>query len=51
MARAWLDAAADLGVRVVHPSTFMNRLEVAATNFGVFLPDFGNVAGMPYVPL
>ncbi|HEY2589849.1 MAG TPA: hypothetical protein VGI81_29160 [Tepidisphaeraceae bacterium] len=45
MAQAWLEAAGDLGIRVVHPFSFTNRLGVRATTVGVHLPDFGAPAG------
>lgn len=45
MAQAWLEAAADLGIRVQHPFTFTNRSGVTATTQGVYLPDFGSRAG------
>ena len=45
MARAWLDAAEDLGIRARHPFTFTTKSGVAATTSGVYLPDFGAPAG------
>jgi hypothetical protein len=45
MARAWLDAAEDLGIRVKHPFTFTTTSGVSATTIGVYLPDFGAPAG------
>lgn len=42
MAQAWLDAAADLGIRVVHPFTFKTKAGIMATTVGVYLPDFGS---------
>jgi hypothetical protein len=45
MAHAWLEAGADLGIRVVHPFTFTNRIGIPATTAGVYLPDFGAPAG------
>ena len=44
-AKAWLDAGNDLGIRVVHPFTFTNRIGATATTAGVYLPDFGAPAG------
>ena len=44
-AAAWLEAASDLGLRVVHPFSFTSTDGKAATTVGVFLPDFG-FAGM-----
>jgi hypothetical protein len=46
MARSWLDAAADLGIRVVHPFRFTTASAVTAETVGVFLPDFGSRNGM-----
>ena len=46
MAQAWLDAAEDLGIRVVHPYRFVTRSGVSAMTVGVFLPDFGAPEGM-----
>ena len=45
MARAWLDAAEDLGIRVSHPFTFTTKGGISATTSGVFLPDFGAPVG------
>lgn len=45
MAQAWLDAADDLRIRVMHPFTFTNGAGQEATTVGVFLPDFGSTAG------
>ena len=45
MAQAWLDAATDLGIRVVPPFTFKTKSGVTAVTKGVFLPDFGSPAG------
>jgi hypothetical protein len=45
MAKAWLEAGADLGIRVVHPFTFTNRTGASATTVGVYLPDFGAPSG------
>jgi len=45
MARAWLDAADDLGIRVIHPFSFTTKSGIAGTTRGVFLPDFGSPAG------
>jgi hypothetical protein len=45
MAQAWLDASADLGIRVVHPFNFVTRSGVHATTVGVYLPDFGHPSG------
>lgn len=45
MATAWLQAASDLGIRVVHPFTFTSRTGSTATTSGVYLPDFGAPAG------
>jgi hypothetical protein len=45
MACAWIEAATDLGIRVVHPFTFTTRLGIVATTIGVYLPDFGGAAG------
>ena len=45
MAKAWLDAADDLGIRVVHPFMFTDRAGRTATTVGVFLPDFGSPDG------
>ena len=45
MAQAWLDAANDLGIRVVHPFAFTTTGGVTVTTSGVFLPDFGSQLG------
>ena len=45
MAKAWLEAGADLGIRVVHPFTFITPSGVSATTVGVCLPDFGAPSG------
>ncbi|MDX2022642.1 MAG: hypothetical protein SF187_20570 [Deltaproteobacteria bacterium] len=46
MAQSWLDAADDLGIRVVHPFRFTTASGIAAETVGVFLPDFGCKDGM-----
>ena len=45
MAKAWLDAGDDLGIRVVYPFTFATKHGISALTQGVFLPDFGSRAG------
>ena len=45
MARAWLDASLDLGVRVVHPFSFVTKSGIHATTVGVYVPDFGGPRG------
>lgn len=45
MAQAWIDAAADLGIRVVHPFSFRTPGGAPSTTQGVFLPDFGSGRG------
>lgn len=45
MAQAWLEAAGDLGIRVVHPARFITAKGTLATTQGVFLPDFGSEQG------
>ena len=41
MARAWLDAADDLGIRVTHPFKFVAPSGAEVETLGVHLPDFG----------
>ncbi len=45
MAKAWIEAGSDLGIRVVHPFSFTSRTGVAVTTAGVYLPDFGAPLG------
>ena len=45
MAQAWLDAAADLGIRVVHPFAFVTKAGQPGKTCGVYLPDFGSPLG------
>jgi len=44
-AKAWLDAANDLGIRVIHPVLFQTNNGVKAESVGVLLPDFGSKNG------
>jgi hypothetical protein len=46
MAKAWLDARDDLGIRVIHPFKFRSSSGEEAETVGVFLPDFGCPEGM-----
>ena len=44
-AQAWIDASRDLGIRYVHPFTFMTRDGRTATTTGGWLPEFGGPLG------
>lgn len=44
-AEAWLDAARDLGIRVIHPVSFQTNDGVKVESVGAFLPDFGSKNG------
>ena len=44
-AKAWLDAANDLRIRVIHPVLFQTNNGVKAESVGVLLPDFGSKNG------
>ena len=46
MARAWLDAGGDLGIRVIHPYRFRALSGEEVETVGVYLPDFGSPDGM-----
>jgi hypothetical protein len=45
MAHAWLTAAEDLQIRVVHPFEFRTRTGAIGRTMGVYLPDFGSPNG------
>lgn len=45
-AKAWLDAAKDLNIRVIHPVTFITHEGVEVESVGVLLPDFGSSNGI-----
>jgi hypothetical protein len=44
-AKAWLEAAADLKIRVIHPFSFASKDGLLKTSVGVYLPDFGSRKG------
>jgi len=44
-AKAWQDAAKDLGIRVIHPVSFQTNHGVQVESAGVLLPDFGSQNG------
>lgn len=44
-ALAWMEAARDLGIRVVHPFQFTTPTGWKFTTAGVYLPDFGSARG------
>jgi hypothetical protein len=46
MARSWLDARDDLGIRVIHPFRFRALSGEEVETVGVYLPDFGSPDGM-----
>lgn len=43
--QAWLEAAKDLNIRVIHPFTFKTHTGVEVESVGVYLPDFGSKNG------
>ena len=46
MAKAWLEAASDLQIEVIHPYTFQDKEGVEHETSGAFLPHFGSNTGM-----
>ena len=44
-AKAWLEAANDLKINVIHPFSFLSKDNKLVTTAGVYLPDFGSSKG------
>ena len=44
-AQAWLEAARDLNIKVIHPFTFITPSGLNVETIGVYLPDFGSKNG------